>query len=368
VEIASQMAFQYIATHLKSQFHQPKRLCVKALVTGGNGFIGSHLVDLLIQKGYSVRCLVRKTSDLQWLSGVNVELIYGDLFDEQALGKALDGVDYVYHSAGVTKAKTSDGYFKGNAEGTRSILRSAAGASQLKRFIHVSSQAAVGPSPTKTPISEDVTPHPLTAYGRSKWKAEQECHSFMDRLPITIVRPPAVYGPRDKDIFEFFRTMDRGIQPMIGLREKYVSLIHVGDLVRGFVMAGESPAAAGQTYFVSSKDVYNWKQLGEITRKILGRRTLRIRIPEPIVYGIASGAEFFAMFSSKPALLNIEKGRDIVQNYWTCDASKAKRDFGFEEGTDIETGFRTTIDWYRMKGWLPKKETSGSRQEVSVLR
>ena len=139
---------------------------------------------------------------------------------------------------------------------------------------------------------------------------------------------------------------------MIGLRDKFVSLIHAADLVHGFVLAGESGASIGQTYFISSKEIYSWKMLGDVTRKVLGRRTLRIRVPEALVFGISGVAEFFSLFSSKPALLNIEKGRDIVQNYWTCDSGKAKRDFGFEEKFSIGEGIRETVAWYRSHGWL----------------
>ncbi len=322
------------------------------LVTGGTGFIGSHLVDLLLQKGYSIRCLVRKTSDLTWLNGLPIEFVHGDLFDSDALRKAVSGVDFVYHSAGLTKAKTKEDYYKGNAEGTRNILEAAAGSSSLKRFIHISSQAAVGPSPSPAPIDETVKAHPITTYGKSKWKAEQECLRRMTNIPITICRPPAVYGPRDKDVFEFFHTMSKGLQPMVGFNHKFVSLVHVTDLVRGFVMAGESEKASGQTYFISSKEYYGWKEIGEVTRRVMGRSALRLRIPEAGVYTIAAFAELFASFSSKPALINFEKARDMVQNYWTCDASKARRDFGYEQQVSLEEGIRATVAWYREKGWL----------------
>ncbi len=325
---------------------------MNALVTGGTGFIGSHLVELLLNKGYSVRCLVRKTSDLAWLKDLPVEYVHGDLFDMDALRKAVSGVDYVYHSAGLTKAKKKEDYYKGNSDGTRNILEAVTGSTTLKRFVQISSQAAVGPSPTRAPIDETVEPHPITTYGRSKWKAEEECLSRMANIPITICRPPAVYGPRDKDIFEFFKTMSMGLQPMVGFNHKLVSLVHVTDLVRGFVMAGESEKSAGQTYFVSSKDCYGWKEIGEVTRKVIGRYALRLRIPKSGVYSIAAIAELFASFSSKPALINFEKARDMVQNYWTCDSSKAKRDFGYEQQISLEEGIRTTVGWYRAMGWL----------------
>jgi len=326
---------------------------VNALVTGGTGFIGSHLVELLLEKRYSVRCLLRRSSDTRWLKDLSVELVYGDIFDEPALKEAVKGMDYVYHSAGLTKAKTSEEYYRANTNGTSNLLKAVAQHNPgLKRFVHVSSQAAVGPSATKEPIREDAAAHPITTYGRSKWRSEEECRAIAGTIPVTIVRPPAVYGPRDKDVFEFFNTMCRGLQPMIGFRDKYVSLIHVKDLVRGFVMAGESPMAAGQTYFISSRDVYSWKDLGEITRKVLGKYAVRVRVPESVVFVVAGFSEFFSLFSSKPALINFEKARDIVQNYWTCDSSKAKRDFGYEQKITAEDGIRSTVEWYRSMGWI----------------
>lgn len=326
---------------------------MKALVTGATGFIGSHLAELLIHGGNAVRCLVRSTSNTRWLKNLPVEYVHGDLFDAQVLRDAVSGVDMIYHSAGLTKAKTTEEYIRANATGTRNLLEAAAAHNPgLRRFVHVSSQAAAGPSPTRTPIGEETPAHPITSYGRSKWMAEQECHRLMGALPVTIVRPPAVYGPRDQDVFAFFQTMSRGLQPMVGVHDTYVSLIHVQDLVRGFVMAGESLRSVGQTYFITSKDVYNWKEIGEITRRIMGVRAISLRIPKAAVYGIAAVAEALASFSEKPALINREKARDMVQDYWTCDHRKALQDFGFQQELGLEEGIRDTVEWYRNQGWL----------------
>lgn len=326
---------------------------MKALVTGASGFIGSHLVDLLLQKNYSVRCLLRRTSSMAWLKGLPIEIVYGDVFDDAGLADAVRDVDVIYHSAGLTKAKTKEEYFRANAEGTRKLLDAARRfAPGLKRFVLVSSQTAAGPSTSKTPITENALPHPITTYGRSKLQAEEICLEFASYFPVTITRPPAVYGPRDKDIFEFFKTMSKGLQPVVGFGEKYISLIHVADLVRGIVMAGESERSAGQTYFISSKEVYGWKQIGGITRRALGRRALTLRIPESGVYVISGFSEFFGLFSPKPVLVNFEKARDMVQDYWTCDASRAKLDFGFEQEISLESGIQQTVAWYKENGWL----------------
>ncbi len=326
---------------------------MRSLVTGASGFIGSHLVELLLARGHTVRCLVRRTSDLRWLQGFPVEFHYGDVFNPEILRAAVADVDYVYHSAGLTKAKKKEEYYRANTLGTKNLLDAAlTTGGSLTRFVLVSSQTAAGPSPGKDPITEDAPPHPITTYGKSKLQAEQECLNAADRLPVTIVRPPAVYGPRDKDIFEFFNTMSRGLQPMVGWHEKYVSLIHARDLVRGIVLAGESAKSVGKTYFVTSPQFYGWAEVGEITRSVLGRNALRVKIPEFGVYAIAAFAEFFALFSKKPALINFEKARDMVQDYWTCDGTKAQRDFGFTAEISLESGIRETVEWYKTAGWL----------------
>ena len=326
---------------------------MKILITGATGFIGSHLAEQLHQKGYQLRCLVRKTSNLRWIEHLPVEYCYGDLFDRRVLEQAAEGVDYVYHVAGLTKAKSREEYFQGNHIATKNLLDAVAKVRpNLKRFIHVSSLAAVGPSLNGIPVNEETPYHPITAYGESKMEAEKECLKAMDKLPLTIVRPPAVYGPRDSDVFEFFKAVNNGLQPMIGLRTKTVSLIHVADLVHGIILAGEHQACVGKAYFVSSEGYYTWKEVGDVTARIMQKRVIRLKIPVPIVYSVAAVSELFSVVTGKAVLLNWEKAKDIVQDAWTCDISKAKGELGFREAHSLEAGIRETVAWYRDKGWL----------------
>jgi nucleoside-diphosphate-sugar epimerase len=325
----------------------------KAFITGATGFIGSHLVDELLKKNYEIKTLIRKSSSTKWLENKPVEYIEGDLFTEDVLKRALEGVDYVFHVGGVTFARKREEFYRGNVDATKSLLEACHKYNPgLKKFVHVSSQAAVGPSFDGKPIDETRDYFPLTTYGRSKVEAEKIVMEYFDKFNCTIVRPPAVYGPRDYAIFEYFKSMNRGLQPMIGFDDKLVSLIHGVDLVKGFILAAESEISSSSIYFISSEKFYNWKDVGEITKKILGRRTIRLTIPHFAVKTTAFFSEVFGFFSSKPIVLNREKARELTQAYWICSIEKAKRELGFKETFTLEEGFKDTIDWYKKEGWL----------------
>ena len=324
-----------------------------AVVTGANGFVGSHLVDNLLSKGLKVRCIVRKSSNLKWLDKKNVEVFDSGLFDKEGLRKAFKDANYIYHVAGVVKSKTKEGYFKGNVETTRNLLEIALeNKSTIKRFLVVSSQTVSGPSTEGNPVNEETQCNPITTYGRSKLEEEKLVLSYKDKLPITICRAPAVYGERDTEIFIYFQTFSKGLTTTIGFDKKELSLIHVVDLVEGFYLAAMSEKAKGEIYFISSEKYYTWQEINSITSKILNKKPIIIKVPHFLVYTIAAIAQFFAMFSSKPATLNIEKAKDITQQYWTCNTSKAINDFGYRQKISIEEGIKRTCDWYKQMKWI----------------
>lgn len=324
-----------------------------AVVTGANGFVGSHLVDILLSKNYRVRCLVRKSSNLRWLEGKNVEIHDSGLFDKEGIRKAFKDASYIFHVAGVVKSKTKDGYFKGNVETTRNLLEIAMENSvSIKRFLVVSSQTVTGPSAKDKPVNEESECRPITTYGKSKLEEEKLVLSYNDKLPITICRAPAVYGERDTEIFIYFQTFSKGLTTTIGFNKKELSLIHVIDLVEGFYLASISEKAIGQIYFIGSEKFYTWEEINTITSRILNKKPIIIKVPHFLVYTIAAVAQFFAMFSSKPATLNIEKAKDITQQFWTCDTSKAIRELGYRQKISIEEGIKRTCDWYKKMKWI----------------
>jgi len=325
------------------------------LVTGATGFIGSHIADLLLEKGYEVRCFHRKTSNLRWLKDKPFELVEASLSNVESLKAAVKEVDYIVHSAGVVAARNEEGFMKGNRDSTRNLLEAAKmNAPNLKRFVFVSSQTVAGPADDlKTPKTEDIPALPITAYAKSKLAAEHEVLAYKDIFPITIVRPPAVFGPRDIAIYQMFQVAQKGLGTLIGFSPKFLNLIHSTDLSRGIVQAMESEKAVGETYYIASKEIYNWKQIMTAIKTALNQRIfITVRIPHFLVHIIAAFSEFFGRFAKYPPVFNRDKGKDFVQNYWICSIDKAEKDLGFEQMISLEEGIEQTIRWYRDNGWL----------------
>ena len=323
------------------------------LVTGGTGFVGSHLIEKLLERNRNVRCLVRHSSNLRYVPQDRVELIFGGLDEETDWDAALDGVDTIYHVAGLTFARRKQDYFYANHKTTETIIAAALPKRRsIRKFVLISSLAAVGPCPDSQPFTEEVNPAPISTYGKSKLLAEESARAVSDLLPITIVRPPAIYGPRDYAILEIFKLAARGILPLIGRQDKLLSLVHVRDLAEGIVLAGESEKSAGQTYFLSSEEIYSWGRFAEALSAVTGSAPRTLRIPRSLAYVAALLAESFAAFLRRPPVINREKVKELSQLYWICSPEKAKRELGYRQNIPLEEGIRETAKWYREQKWL----------------
>lgn len=326
---------------------------MKALITGATGFVGSHLADKLIAKNYEVYCLKRDTSSTQWLEGKNVKYVNGDLFSNDVLEKVIREMDYVFHVAGVVKSRTKEGFYKSNYEATKNLLEITCRVNPgIKKFVFVSSLAATGPAIGREFVDENTAPSPITTYGLSKLKAEQEVFAYKDKIPVTIIAPPAVFGPRDTEILIYFQTFQKGLNSVIGFDNKYLSLVYVEDLADGIILAAENPVANGQKYFLCFDDAYNWQEIGAVTSGILGKKAFKIRLPHSVLYTVGYLSEIFSYFSKKAVTLNIEKCKDITQLRWVCSNQKAKTELGFETKSDLKESFKETIDWYKKVGWV----------------
>lgn len=328
---------------------------MRVLVTGATGFVGSHVVDQLITTGHQVSYISRPTSDIAWLQGKPVEWREGSLFDYSSLNSALSDIDAVIHCAGLTAARNEQEFIKGNYIATRNLLDAVRAYSpELKHFIHISSQAVCGPAKhAEIPTTEGDHCYPITAYGRSKLQAEEAVREFMLDFRATIVRPPAVYGPRDRAILTFFQAVSKRVVPIIGFDDKRISLVHVTDLARGIVMALGNDNAYGETFFIGSERDYSWPEIALVASRAMGRgRVLKLRLPHPLVLSIAGISGFIGRFMPKPPVLNYEKGIDITRPYWICSSAKAQRLLGYTQTFDLAKGMADTIEWYRDHGWL----------------
>lgn len=320
---------------------------MKALVTGGTGFIGSHLVEALLRENYEVYCIVRNPSKLRFLKGLDVKIIQADLSDKESLKKIEWQFDYIFNLSGITKASHPEEFFQSNYIGTKNLVEVVAERNSfLKRFVHVSSLAAAGPCLDGIPVTEDATPSPVSEYGKSKLLGEQAVKFFKDKMPITIIRPPAVYGPRDSDFLTFFKLIKKGI--VLYLTEGTYSMIYVDDLVRGIITASTVENAAGETFFIADAQPYNTQEIINAISEAIGKRPLKIKIPQSI------GVFFIRVFQKfdKKSIINSDKLKELIQPCWVCSTKKAESLLGFKTKTKLKEGMEWTARWYRMNQWL----------------
>ncbi len=327
---------------------------MKAFVTGANGFLGSHLVDRLLERGDEVHTLIRRTSNLQWLIGKNVQFHYGDVTgDLKGLREGIAQVDVLFHVAGIIRALQPRTYYEVNAQATERILKTCLEVNpRLKRVVVVTSLAAHGPGVDDHPAREDDDCYPLTDYGKSKRDAEIIALKYADRLPVTIIRPPAIYGPRDDQIFDFFRIVRWGLAPLPGFGRRVLNLSHVGDVVTGLVLASESPKAPGEIFFVGEDRNYDWSEAADAIGAALHRRPLKVRLPETLIYGMGGISEIVGRVVRRSFPLNWDYAKNFLQRNWAVDIAKAKEILGFKPAFSLKEGAAQTADWYRSEGWF----------------
>ncbi len=322
------------------------------LVTGGTGFVGSHVVERLVAAGARVRCLVRASSSLRYLPREGVELVQGDLAAGTGIEAAVEGADVVAHVGGVTKALSEDAFYRGNLRATENLLHACKRqGDSVRRFVHVSSLAAIGPSPDGAPLDEDAAPHPLTWYGRSKLAAEGAVRASTLAGRAVILRPPVVYGPRDTDVFEVFRSVARGMMLRIGRDESYFSYIHVKDLAEAMWLAVSSESGAGRTYFVANPEPVSWSEFAQIAASIMGHRVRTVGVPAPLANLAGWCAEGVSRLGGKPGIVSRQKIIEARCRYWTCDATRARLELGFEATRSLREGLEETLAWYKDSKW-----------------
>ncbi len=330
-------------------------LRTSSLITGASGFVGSHLAEAIARRKVRVKLLVRPTSRLPFKPSSFMELCYGDVTDLESIRKAVKGVKIVYHLAGLLRGADFSAYAKVNVEGTRNVCEAAAGEKGVKRLVYVSSLSAAGPSPKGGEIDERTRCRPVSFYGQTKRMGEETALSFRKRFEVTILRPGAVYGPRETDIFEYFKRVRQGLVVNGGDGTQRVSFIYVDDLVEAILLAAHSFRAKGQTYFVSDGKSCDWNELSAQIGKTLKKTYKTFNVPLGIVRIVASLGDWTARWTGKsflPPIVSSDKVKEGRAPGWVCNSRKIQRELGFKPRMDIEKGIRKTVEFYLKAGWL----------------
>lgn len=327
-----------------------------AVVTGASGFVGSYLVEALLRLGVAARAVLRATSDARWLP-VNVDRVTAALDDDASLHAAVRDASIVFHLAAVTSSAREADYTRANVDGTRRLLDAVRREAPGARVVICSSLAAVGPSPDGHALIEDDEPRPVSPYGRSKLAAERVADDYVRAhgLDVVIVRPTAVYGPRDRDVLEAFRLARRGLALRVAPANQRLSMIHARDLATALILAartGVRESERARRYNASDGVTYSWDAVIEAIGDAVGRRPRTIGIPRPVAVVAASVQMAMSRVRRNKPLLTRGRVAELAAANWSCDISRAKRELGFAPAVSLVDGMRETAGWYRAQGWL----------------
>lgn len=328
----------------------------KILITGASGFIGSFLVEEALKKGYEVYASIRKTSNTEFLTDPRIKFIELDFSDKDSLSKKIFGLpyfEYVIHSAGLTKAVQKSDYFLSNFQYTKNIIEVLISQKRIpEKFIYMSSLAAYGPGDPVLlqEIKSSDTPNPVTSYGKSKLKSEKYLSAIRD-FPYLIIRPTAVYGPREKDLFTVFKLINKNLELFVGSKKQQLSFVYVKDLVRAVFQTMESDIV-NKGYFVSDGNVYDGEILGNIIKEQLDKKTIRIKVPVEMARLIAIITEGTKYITGKQPVLNLEKIKELESTNWKCDIQPLIEDINFKPEYNLSQGINETIQWYKESNWL----------------
>jgi nucleoside-diphosphate-sugar epimerase len=281
-----------------------------------------------------------------------MEIRTGSIGQVQSLNSALGGITHVVHCAGCTKASRRAQFYEINQIGTRNVVSAVnSRGGQIQRLLHISSLAVTGPATPDKPAREEDPPHPISEYGKSKLAAELEIRDHC-RVPFTILRPPAVYGPRDQEFLPMFEAVWRHIRPQPSARQS-LSLVYVPDLAEAVAACLEHPAAVAKTYFVAHQEITTARLMADEIAAQLGRWTVPLPLPPALLWPVCMSQEIISRLTGKAMLLNLQKFAELRAPGWVCDATRIAREIGARCETTLQKGIGGTVKWYRLNGWLP---------------
>jgi len=318
-------------------------MTIKALVTGANGFIGSHLVDRLLKEEVQVTVLVRAGSNLRWLQDKAVTMIKGDLTDADSLASGVKGQDYIFHVAALIRAVNRQPFYEVNVKGTENLLQAVIDNQvDLKKFIFISSLEAAGPSSGGVAVKENDQAHPVTDYGRSKLQAEELLQNYGDQIPYGIIRPPVVYGPRDPAFYQFFKQVRRHLILNIGLQAQSVSCVYIENLVEAVWLSANNDARSTMYHVCDPETPGSLIEMQFQIARIMGiKRCLVCRIPCGAFWLLCLGGEIWQKITRCPLWISLVRYKTYSQPVWRCDAEKISEELGYQPLCSREEGSQT---------------------------
>lgn len=330
---------------------------MRAVVTGGTGFIGSHLVEALVARGDDVVCITRPDAARRWIAGVPARFVDCGFQDRRQLARAIAGADVVFHIAGRTHGLPAELYASNTGVTARLLRAAAAQGSAAPHVILASSIAAVGPcrdAPTLTPATQ---PAPISRYGRSKLAAEAQVRRYAGRVPATILRLPSVYGPRERALFRLIEWIARwGFALTIGTWDREASLVYVRDLVQGMIAAANAPpgTSAIRLHYLADPAPVSWGAFAQVVGRAAGRASdpIQVSLPRGPALAMARCADWVAAWRRRSSSLNYDRMCEISERRWVCDPASAIAELGFAPAFTLAEGMRETVAWYRAAGWL----------------
>lgn len=327
---------------------------MRIFLTGASGFVGSHVLDSLLDADHEVSILLRRTSHTRFISRhlAQVSVSYGSLGDPEVLKTAMTGCEAVVHCAGLIKALDASEFFRVNQSGTRRVVLAAnASRESVRHLIYISSLAVSGPGVPGRPAEEDTQPRPVTVYGESKRLGEIEIRQG-SRVPWTILRPAAVYGPRDEEFLPVFQNIKRRFMPLLSGAERCLNMIYGPDVAAAVLCSLAADQAAGKTYHLAGQPPCTDEEFMEEIAAQLQVRPVRLRIPRTGLYLAAAIQEILSRATGQPHMLSRQKLPELLASGWVCSTEKISKDLGFTAPTSLREGVSRTLEWYRREGWL----------------
>ena len=324
---------------------------MRVFVTGGTGFVGSHIVEELMERGHDPLCLVRETSDTSHLDELGAQTHLGSLAEVDTLRPAIADSDAIVHVAGVIKVQEPRAFYQINGEATCRLAEAVVEENPaLERLVYVSSIAAQGPA--FAPEGFDGEPDPVSHYGKSKLLGEKGVRGVADEIPATIFRPPPVYGPRDYEMFKIFQSASWGLAPVYGMGKQKTSVIHVFDLADAVAASLEKDHPSGSIFGIDDGGHYTWAELAKACGKPLGKNPVKIPVPSFLFKVAARMNEMWAKMTDQAVIFTRDKVAEMDQDAWVCGNERLCEELDWQPEWPLEKGAEQTVQWYREQGWL----------------